>query len=272
MIYRNWSDEFGKQIEAITGIESWYYKECFEYKNKILPQEEKMFVVEDNFILPLVIVKDRYTKKNIPILLGDAGLNQTDLLLNQPEELFTKNNLKIISNARQDLVVNLKNSFSEHKKELQRVGRCYNKCGLFNTIIHNGMYLEEHHRQLVDDYSKYWEAKQEEPLIYEVFHHFVNQVERLSECYTFEVKEGDKTLALAYFEIYNNEVYWHETVRDVTTEYEKYSVGNYVLLKALEELCYTKKLPLNLGVSWFDYKVHWHPTVKNVRGLSYIKE
>lgn len=272
MIVNEWSDEIGSRLEKITGIESWYFKECFDYKNKILPDETKYFIVEDDFILPVVEVVDRYTKKRIPVVLADASLNQVDLFLNQDASAFERNNLKVIPNARQDYVVNLMGSFAEHKKSLERIGRCYNKCETrFRTIIHNEMYIQEEHRELCDTYSNYWVNKGEEYFYYDLFFHFIKQVERVSETFTIEIKDYNKTLALAFFEVVNNEIYWHETVRTTDEAYGKFAVGNYVLLKALE-ICYERKLPLNLGVSWFDYKLHWHPSVKEVRGLSFIKE
>lgn len=273
MIVKEWSNEIGSRLEKITGIESWYFKECFDYKNKILPDELKYFIVEDDFILPLVEVIDRYTKKRMPIVLTDACLNQADLFLNQDSYAFERNNLKIIPNARQDYIVNLMDNFTEHRKSLQRIGRCYNKCeDNFETIVHKGMYLQEEHRELCDMYSNYWVNKGEEYFYYDMFLHFIKQVERVSETFTIEIKKNDKTLALAFFELVNNAIYWHETVRTLDVNYEKFSIGNYVLLKALEDLCYELRLPLNLGVSWFDYKLHWHPSVKEVRGLSFIKE
>lgn len=273
MIYREWSDEFGKRLQEITGIESSFFKLCFYDTSSTVP-EYKYFIVEDDFILPIVEVIDRYTKTKIPIVLGDAFLNQADLFFNQNLEKLTNYNLKVIPNSRQEYVVPLLSNFNEYKRSVSRVSRCFNKCkNKLEHYIYKGMHIGEEHIELCKQYSKYWFNKDNTyTFTYEFAYNHLKQLEKVSPCYTIEIKDDYKTLALGYFEIINNNVYWHKTIRNVSEEYEKFSVGNYVLLKALEELCYPKQLPLNLGVSWFDYKKHWHPVEKQIRGISFINE
>lgn len=271
MLYKDWSEEFGNRLESMTGIQSWFYKEYYE---KSLVDIEKYIIAEEDFILPVLLLKDKYTSESIPVVMGDADFNQTQLLLNQPEKCFKRNGFEIIECSRKDLVVPLQSSFQEHKKSLSRVARHYNKCDTnLKYYIYSGLLLDDTHKELVELYSKYWEAKKETPINFVYFKHFLGQVDNLSpnNTYTIIVEDNGKTLALAYFEIINNEVYWHETIRDVSEEYEKFAIGNYVLLVALKEFCYPRNIPLNLGVSWFDYKKHWHPIEKNIRGIKFIK-
>lgn len=273
MIYKDWSNEFGVRLQEITGIEASYFKEIYDYRNQVLPQYNKYIISDGSFILPIIEGVDRYTNTKLPYVFCDSDLNQVDLLFNQEPSMFEKYNLKILENARQDYVIPLKDSFESHKKELSRVSRYYNKCSkLFQVSLHRGMFLEEQHKNLCDNYAQYWVNKGDEPVYYCRLKSFLNQVNRLSECYTIEVIDEDTTIALAYFEIINNEVYWHATIRSLDCKYEKLAIGNFVLLEGLNRLSYCKNSAMNLGVSWYSYKEIWHPVKKNVRGLSYIKE
>ena len=270
MIYKNWSDEFGKRLENITKIPADTFKFCFEYKQTIA--ENKYICCDDTGIFPLSVVNDRYTHRLFPISLLDAEYLQSTKLLNQREEFFNFYGIKKINNARYDLIVPLMNNFAEHKKSLERIGRCYSKCSNATKYeIWSSIVKPPNFEDLTKQYSKYWENKKEEPLNYHRFNLFLDTICKLSRTYTVIVTLDGIAVACAYFEVNGKELYWHETIRYTEGEiYSKLAIGNYILLLALEHICYPHNLTLNLGVSWFEYKKHWHPTQVGVCGIDFI--
>ena len=265
MIYKDWSSEIGCTLERITGIESNFYREYFEYVKEIYKPEKILFISEEQFLLPVVV-----TTTGVAYVLGDIDLLHSGSLLKQKISGLEAYGFEVIDNARQEYVIQLQDSFNANLKSLERVGRCYSKCSKFTSNIYNDIVLKDEHEGFYDKYLEYWKNRGEITPSFSIFRGCLLQMSHLSKTYTIEINHNDTLLALGYFIVYDGELRWYETLRTLDESYSKYSVGNYILLVAMRDICYKFGYNLNLGVSWFDYKKHWHPVLKDIRGISII--
>lgn len=266
MIYTTWSNEFGERLEAITGIKSEWFEEDFHYLNENTPNHLHYICCSDNGILPITEVDDKYTGNRIPTITMEHYRLEIRKLFTQPKELFDEHNLKIIDNGFYHYVVYLKDNFNEHKKSLSLVSRHYNKCSKNTSYNIIKGFSKEGLEAISEGYASYWIKKGGEPCHYLGYLYLEDIVD-----YTIQVKYEGNIICIAYFQVdkENNELYWHQTVRSTDSKYDNLSVGNYVLLKALEDICYPNGFKFNLGLSWFDYKKIWSPELKPIKSVRY---
>lgn len=269
-VCEEWNEELGARLEKETGIPSALFK--LEFDNPLKAYSKCYFLYDKRGVLPICEIKDKYSENIIPILALNATILEMDYFFKLPKEFYKDAGIRIEEKGRYDLVVPLQSSFREHCKSLERISRCFNKCQReFNFSIYKGIaHYPDNFSHLIEVYSEYWIKKGDFPLIEDNFKYCQDFIASKNEYYTIEVMDKDRCLAVAYFQVSNGELYWHETIRDTDETYSKFAVGNYILLLALKHLCYPNNWNLNLGVSWYDYKKHWHPIEVPVKEIRYV--
>ena len=184
------------------------------------------------------------------------------------ETFINKCGYNVVANSRGDLLINLSTfvDFNEYKNSISsQKCRYWNKCEKnftfeeIDTSEFQKMYI------LMANYKyHYWNNKTSQ---------YTNLIEPdiiANQFFTnksFILKDRTEPIAFSFFCVQEDEVLWFNTFQH--TDYRKYAIGNYMLLKSIQYFFNYKYF--NMGLHVFDYKQKWLVEYRPVKGIRKFK-
>ena len=239
-------------------------------------QSDPLVLLDEDkeFALPIFIQKREEDGSLFCTLPMDLNIPNQEFIYKQCEPYVGAFGLAINKEARPEVVINLRDSFETHSKELHRIYRQYkktvNKFRFDFKQVFNSKDLLYAEADLNPYYYSYWASKGD----VKSWDFEMDYLYCLADCgqvYTCSIYDGNKLIAVAYFIRYVDELYWIQTKRNTDAVYEKDALGNCLIMHALKNI-YDKKwnIPLNLGIGWLDYKQIWNPEFRYKSGFDVV--